>query len=230
MIRSSLLRLGQKSHHQVVVRCRNRLLSSEASSSSSLSPLPLPSVTLYQYAICPYCHKTKAVLGYAGIAPLVIEVNPLTKAELSPMNKEYRKVPIAIVDGQQVNGSDAIVDVLLQHAAVRERILAKSPSFQGNWENFTSSSSSSSEKDGWVEFANKDLAALLYPNICATLGDSYKAFDYVNQVNAFSSFQKLSIRIAGSFAMYMAASRIKGTFGTVIHVVEAFSECELTNS
>ena len=80
------------------------------------------------------------------------------------MNKEYRKVPIAIVGGQQVlNGSDAIVDVLLQHAAVRERmILDKSPSFQGNWENFTSSSSSS-EKDDWVEFANKDLSTKQIP-------------------------------------------------------------------
>lgn len=150
-------------------------------------------------------------MAYAGIKPTVIEVNPLTKAEL-PSKKEYRKVPIAIVDNQQVNGSDAIVDVLLQHPAVREHILARSPSLKDNWEDFTSPSS---EDKDWVKFANKDLAALLYPNICATLGDSYKAFGYVNQVDAFSSLQKLSIRFAGSFAMYMAASRIKCKYGAV---------------
>ena len=150
-------------------------------------------------------------MAYAGINPMVIEVNPLTKAEL-PSNKEYRKVPIAIVDNQQVNGSDAIVDVLLQHPAVREHILAKSPSLEGNWEDFTSPSS---EDNNWVEFANKDLAALLYTNICSTLGDSYKAFGYVNEVDAFSSLQKLSIRFLGSFAMYMAASRIKGAYEAV---------------
>jgi len=43
-----------------------------------------PSVTLYQYAICPFCNKAKALLSYAGIDYEAVEVNPLTKAELKP--------------------------------------------------------------------------------------------------------------------------------------------------
>ena len=63
--------------------------------------------------------------------------------------------------------------------------------------------------DQWVSFANDKLAALLYPNICRTVGDSYVAFGYVNHVDSFSWVQKQSIRALGSLAMYMAASRVK---------------------
>lgn len=37
---------------------------------------------LYQYAICPFCNKTKAVLDYAQVPYEAVEVNPLTKAEI----------------------------------------------------------------------------------------------------------------------------------------------------
>jgi microsomal prostaglandin-E synthase 2 len=41
-----------------------------------------PFIKLYQYKICPFCSKVKAVLGYAGIDHEIVEVNPLTKGEL----------------------------------------------------------------------------------------------------------------------------------------------------
>jgi hypothetical protein len=41
-----------------------------------------PSVTLYQYQICPFCNTAKAVLAYANVPYKTVEVNPLTKAEL----------------------------------------------------------------------------------------------------------------------------------------------------
>lgn len=142
-------------------------------------------------------------MGYAGLQPKVVEVNPLNKAELKQTpDQSYRKVPIAMVDDKQVNGSDEIVKYLLQNDAVQNTILSKSPSFK-DMEEFAAA------PQDWIAFANDDLAALLYPNICSTLGDSYAAFGYVNQVDSFSALQKLSIRAAGSVAMYMAASRVK---------------------
>ena len=45
----------------------------------------VPSVTLYQYQICPFCNKAKALLFYAGIRYETVEVNPLTKAELKQL-------------------------------------------------------------------------------------------------------------------------------------------------
>jgi microsomal prostaglandin-E synthase 2 len=43
---------------------------------------PQPQILLYQYAICPFCNKTKALLEYAGVDYRAIEVNPLTKSEI----------------------------------------------------------------------------------------------------------------------------------------------------
>jgi hypothetical protein len=42
-----------------------------------------PSIQLFQYAICPFCNKVKALLNYAGLPFESIEVNPITKAEIS---------------------------------------------------------------------------------------------------------------------------------------------------
>jgi len=61
----------------------------------------------------------------------------------------------------------------------------------------------------WTKFANDDLAPLLYPNICRTLGDSYQAFSYVDQVVSFSPLQRIAIRCVGAVAMNFAASRVK---------------------
>jgi hypothetical protein len=69
-------------------------------------------------------------MSYADIKPTIVEVNPLTKAEL-PGTKEYRKVPIAIVDHVQVNGSDAIVDALFQNQVVQRHDPCQESSSQG---------------------------------------------------------------------------------------------------
>jgi arsenate reductase-like glutaredoxin family protein len=169
-----------------------------------------PSMTLYQYAICPFCHKTKAFLAYVGIPHEIVEVNPLTKAELKPWSGEYRKVPICKITNtdhdedhvQIINGSDEIIQALMEHSHVKKQLHDKN----------NSQLLVSLADDRWSKFAHEELASLLYPNICSTLSDSYHAFGYVKQVPTFSTLDKLSIRTLGSFAMYMAASRIKCTY------------------
>jgi microsomal prostaglandin-E synthase 2 len=61
----------------------------------------------------------------------------------------------------------------------------------------------------WYRFAADDLGAVLYPNICGTLSDSYNAFSYVKNVDSFSGVQKVLIRNLGALAMYFAASKVK---------------------
>jgi microsomal prostaglandin-E synthase 2 len=61
----------------------------------------------------------------------------------------------------------------------------------------------------WYRFAADDLGAVLYPNICGTIGDSFRAFSYVENVDSFSALQKMSIRCLGALAMYFAASKVK---------------------
>ncbi len=48
-----------------------------------------------------------------------VEVNPLTKAELKW--SEYRKVPVVVVDGEQINDSSAIISRLNAEIAAAER-------------------------------------------------------------------------------------------------------------
>ncbi|EXC33538.1 Prostaglandin E synthase 2 [Morus notabilis] len=67
-------------------------------------------VVLYQYEACPFCNKVKAFLDYYDIPYKVIEVNPLSKKEIKW--SDYKKVPILMVDGEQLVDSSAIIDKL----------------------------------------------------------------------------------------------------------------------
>lgn len=102
-----------------------------------------------------------------------------------------------------MNGSMDIVKGMFEHpklaSVLEERLQTQSR------QDFMDSTSSKK----WVKFAQDDLASLLYPNICRTWGDSYQAFEYIQQVDTFSTFQKMAIQNIGSLAMYFAASKIK---------------------
>jgi microsomal prostaglandin-E synthase 2 len=185
-----------------------------ASRSFSASTGQAPDIKLYQYHICPFCNITKSVLSYAKLEYEKVEVNPLTKHELKPWSGDYKKVPIAVIDEEQVNGSEQIIDALLNTQYVQHFL-------QSRWNDETSDKDAttaimtmqqfqnSENSQKWMRYAVDDLAALLYPNICGTLGDSYDAFSYVKNVDSFTGGQKLSIQLLGSLAMYFAASRVK---------------------
>ena len=198
---SSLVSRGA-SHQSLLSKGALRWTQRIASLSTSANAAP--SVVLYQYAICPFCNIAKAVMSYTSVDYKAVEVNPLTKAEIK-FSKEYRKVPIATVDGEQLNGSDLIVEKLLEHPTVASNLEKKLQKMSP--EMFLKAEDSKK----WLDFARDDLATLLYPNICRTRGDSYKAFGYVNDTS-FSPFQKFAIQNVGSLAMYFAASKIKRKF------------------
>ena len=72
-------------------------LSTEAAASSSNSHASAAEVMadsdimVYQYKICPFCNKLKAIMDYLGIPYSVTEVNPLTKKEIK-FSQDYKKV------------------------------------------------------------------------------------------------------------------------------------------
>lgn len=123
----------------------------------------------------------------------------------SHRSKDYNKVPIVKLNEKPLLGSDVIVDHLLQQPFVQEKLERKWKGSAVNMEEFAKSDLSLK----WTAFATDELASLLYPNICRTLGDSYRAFAYVETTDSFGTLEKLSIRGLGSLAMYMAASRVK---------------------
>ena len=182
---------------------RTTLLTSSIgrSFSSGTNKTVTPTITLFQYAICPFCNINKALLAYSNTPYSITEVNPLTKAELK-FSPEYRKVPIAMIDENQINGSKEINEALLDLNFVKQNISQKSDLPMEIFAN-------SDNAKQWQDFARDDLAPILYPNICRSFGESYQAFGYVDGVGEFSGMQKALIRSIGSFAMYFAASKIK---------------------
>jgi microsomal prostaglandin-E synthase 2 len=181
-----------------VVRISPRTLSG----GQTLAAGDIPSIQLYQYAICPFCHKVKALLAYSGLKYEIIEVNPLNKAEIK-WSKDYKKVPIAKLDGTSLLGSDEIMKGILEDSRIASNL-------EKRWDGrMTMARFQHKDTKKWVDFANDELSSLLYPNICRTVGDAYAAFGYVNEVESFSPFQRVAIRSIGSLAMYFAASRVK---------------------
>ncbi|KAL9182782.1 hypothetical protein ACHAXT_004061 [Thalassiosira profunda] len=174
-----------------------------------------PEIKLYQYHICPFCNIAKSVLSYANLDYQAVEVNPLTKAELKPWSGDYKKVPIAMIDGSQVNGSDEIVESILGSSDVQKALEEQWAGEMGDSEDkMTMQQFQKSENaQKWTEFARDDLAALLYPNICGSLGDSFDAFAYIKGVDSLSALQKVSIQSLGALAMYFAASKVKSKRG-----------------
>mmetsp|Transcript_8761 Transcript_8761/g.12401 ORF Transcript_8761/g.12401 Transcript_8761/m.12401 type:complete len:284 (+) Transcript_8761:79-930(+) len=176
---------------------------------SDTTSAPL-SFTLWQYKICPFCNKVKSLLAYADVDHNVIEVNPLTKSELKPWSGDYKKVPIAVLNDEQLNGSDKILDTLLENEQVISNLEEK---WKNTEQTMTMSDFRSNDAEKWMKYATDDLASLLYPNICRSLNDSFLAFSYVKNVDTFSPVQRITIRGAGSLAMYLAASKIKSKRG-----------------
>lgn len=66
-------------------------------------------VTLFQYEVCPWCNKVRAVLDYHNVPYRAVEVHPLMKSEIK-FSKDYKKVPIMITaTGEQINDSNEII-------------------------------------------------------------------------------------------------------------------------
>ena len=91
---------------------RLKPLSTVAASATSVG-----SVQLFQYDICPFCNKLKALLDLHRVPYDTTEVNPLTKSEIKSWSGGYKKVPIAMLGGEQVNDSPVIAQELIQRIA-----------------------------------------------------------------------------------------------------------------
>ena len=148
--------------------------------------------------ICPYCNKIKTLLDLHRVPYETTEVNPLTKKEIKEWSGGYRKVPIAVLAGEQINDSPVIANTLMDSLGTAG-VLSKS-------ELATFRSPKALE---WAEWSDKQLAVLLFPNITRSFSESYQAFGYVMDVPHFSNLDKWANQLIGSFFMWMAQGKIK---------------------
>lgn len=162
--------------------------------------------TLYEYSVCPFCCKVKALLLYKKIPFHAVEVHPMSKNEIK-FSKEYKKVPIFVDgSGQQINDSTPI----MQHI---ESLYADTPVFEQN-----------DTEAHWLKWADETLVKSMPPYLYNTLRNSWNAFRYITKSPTFSLWQKFYIQSAGAFVMYMVAKK-KAKKQEVKCPKEHFSQC-----
>ncbi|KAG2450408.1 hypothetical protein HYH02_004910 [Chlamydomonas schloesseri] len=204
---------------------------------------PLPAhVTLYQYEVCPYCCKVRAMLDYYKLPYTVIEVNPLTKGELSWSS--YKKVPVVKLDEEVVVDSSAIMSRLAVDvaAAGRDPLAAKAPppppakkasSGGGGWFGGSSSSGGAdagagakdqaaggagteaamAEEVRWRKWVDEKLVKILTANIYRNWDESVETFKYITDQTGWSWGTREVARWTGAVMMWQIGKRMPAKYG-----------------
>jgi microsomal prostaglandin-E synthase 2 len=158
-----------------------------------------PHVTLYQFELCPYCHKVKAAMEAKGIAFTTLEVNPMNKKELPPLpDGAPRKVPVIRVNCDTVFDSTKIVEYLEAHDSSRLRLTPSDPELCAK----------SELVERWV---NDDLPYVLPTVIYGTWCEALKAAQVIAKTSNFGFVQNAMVRAGGSLIMHQVAKRGGGT-------------------
>jgi microsomal prostaglandin-E synthase 2 len=187
------------------------------------------SIVLYQYEVCPFCCKVKAFLDYHKLPYRVVEVNPLTKAELKW--SEYKKVPVVLLDDkEQVNDSSAIISRLdAEIKTVRDEEKARERKSGRLFANRRSSVDApyvkDEEEERWRRWVDERFVRVITVNIYRTARESWQTFDYITDHGNFTWFQREAARIAGSTMMWSLSSRLKKKYEIEGDVREALFAC-----
>ncbi|KAI3725495.1 hypothetical protein L1987_65285 [Smallanthus sonchifolius] len=189
------------SHDRVTVERNcggcNMSYSTAASAARDLDEKELPQsnknyvpndVVLYQYQACPFCNKVKAFLEYYDIPYKIVEVNPINKKEIKW--SDYRKVPILMVDGEQMVNSSDIIDKIYKRM-------------------HPDSVSEDAETQKWCRWVDDHLVHVLSPNIYRSPAEALESFDYITTNGNFSFTERLVVKYGGAAAMYFVSKKLK---------------------
>ncbi|CEM23983.1 unnamed protein product [Vitrella brassicaformis CCMP3155] len=169
-------------------------------SSSYLRPSPLrmmdaaaqlPEVTLYQFQTCPFCSKVRAYLEYNQVPYTKVEVNPSNKKEIA-FSDDYKKVPIAMINGEQVNDSAEIISRL-------QAVLGRTAENAGDPDEV-------SKYRTWV---NEKLAKTLPPNIYRTIPEALTVTGRIADTGNYSPWESFYTRYIGGLAMFAVSKGLK---------------------
>lgn len=153
-------------------------------------------VTLYQFELCPYCHKVRAGLELKGLTYRKVEVNPMNKKELPKLPAGApRKVPVLDVGGELLWDSTVILAYLDEHFPGALRFLPEDAAVRARAE----------QVEGWVDDA---LTFALPTVIYGTWGEAVKAAQVTARTSNFGLLQNLMVRAGGSVVMHEVSKRI----------------------
>jgi len=152
-------------------------------------------LTLYQFALCPFCHKVRAGLELKGLAYRAVEVNPMTKKELPPLPTDApRKVPVLVHGDRVVFDSTAIL-AYLDEAFPAASFTPTEPGARTR----------SIEIEDWTD---TELIAALPTVIYGTWREAIKAAQVTARTSNFGLLHNISVRAGGSLIMHQIAKRI----------------------
>ncbi|MFT4569460.1 MAG: microsomal prostaglandin-E synthase 2 [Hyphomicrobiaceae bacterium] len=158
-------------------------------------------LTLYQFELCPYCHKVKAALDVKGLPYQKVEVNPYTKRELPPLPEGApKKVPVLALDGAVVADSTDILEFLETRFGDRNGLL---PADEAGRER-------TREIEAWVD---DKLTQILPAVIYGTWGEAIRAAQVTARSSNFGMVQNLMVRAGGSLIMHQVSKRIVKRLG-----------------
>ena len=153
-------------------------------------------ITLYQFELCPYCHKVRAGLELKGLAYRKVEVNPMSKKELPALPPSApKKVPVLQTGGDTVADSTDILAYL-------EANFPGKVSFTPEDE---TARKLSVEIEEWVD---TELTFALPTIIYGTWGEAVKAAQVTARSSNFGFVQNLGVRVGGSLIMHQVSKRL----------------------
>lgn len=158
----------------------------------------MSTLNLYQFELCPYCHKVKAALDLKGIPYNKIEVNPMSKEELKglgPAPAGRRKVPVVEFNGTVIRDSSEIIRWLDTLEFDGINLVPKDEPKR----------ELADEIDTWV---NDDLTQILPTVLYGTWAESVKAAKLTAATSNFSKMDNIKVSVFGSVIMKLIAKRI----------------------
>lgn len=152
--------------------------------------------TLYQFELCPYCHKVKAGLDLKGIRYERVEVNPMKKTELPELPEGApKKVPVLELGGRTVFDSTDILSFLEE--------------YKPDTTPFTPQGADAVERSKEIEqWVDDELTFSMPTVIYGTWGEATKAAQVTARTSNFGFMQNIAVRAGGSLIMHQVAKRI----------------------
>jgi len=169
-------------------------------------------ITVYQYEVCPFCCKVKALLDYHKLPYKVVEVNPLTKGELKWST--YRKVPVLSFD----EGAEVVVD----SSAIMSRLdaeLAASSSGRGGaggkgWgRKGGPPAMSEAEEVAWRKWVDDRFVKVITANIYRSWDETWASFTYITEQTSWAWGTREAARLSGAVLMWQIGKRLPAKYG-----------------
>ncbi|KAK6759374.1 hypothetical protein RB195_021141 [Necator americanus] len=190
---------------------------------------------LFQYQACPYCCKVRAFLDYYGFSYEVVEVNPVTKAEIK-FSRDYKKVPILTSNDGTLTDSVLIISKLSTFIRNRDTELFEIEELYPMIEALNDKNKfvkcypqkyvifmdgtqkneqivADREEREWREWVDGKFIHLISPNVYRTFNESLETFKWFSEWGEwdrlFTQKGRILATYVGACIMWLVAKRLK---------------------